>query len=264
VERLAVLQLPFRLKRALLLLLLSTMLSLLFLPLLLSSSRLVNAGWFPTTKQRFVEEHLIDAGNLGLPKQAGLVAAFGDFNADQLLDLVLLSSDQRSLAVWEWDRKAYEFKEKTETRIRTKSDFVVTNVVPGDFDYDGKLDLLVMGGKNPGGWWGNDETTEMQVYLQQPDGSFCASCFPFSFLEVGPLTRLPFPLSTAEPYPVDASTLPQVMPLDATGDMRTDLLGFAADSKTVPRLWTNSWESSNKTSLFSLCASPSPASLLLL
>lgn len=144
--------------------------------LVLLSSRLspASASWFPSPKQRFVEEHLIDAQQLGLPKSSSLVAAFGDYNADQLTDLFLLSSDQRSLSVWLWDRKAYAFKEKVETRIRTKSDFVITNVVPGDFNYDGKLDVLLMGGKNPGGWWGNDEETEMLVYLQQPNGSFCA------------------------------------------------------------------------------------------
>lgn len=92
------------------------------------------------------------------------------------MDLFYLSSDQRSLSVYIWDRVAYQWKEKVETRIRTTSDFVIANVVPGDFDYDGKLDVLLMGSKNPGGWWGSDETLEMQVYLQETDGSFC-TCF---------------------------------------------------------------------------------------
>ncbi|GAA5877748.1 hypothetical protein JCM1840_003347 [Sporobolomyces johnsonii] len=188
-------------------------------------------AWFPGVEQRFVDERLIDTGSLGLPK-TGLVAAFADYNADQLVDLFYLSSDQRSLSVWTWDRQAYEWKEATETRIRTKSDFVITNVVPGDFNYDGKLDVLLMGGKNPGGWWGADETTDMQVYLQQPDGSL------------------------SEPYSVDSSTLAQAMPLDATGDMRTDLLGFSPDDKSVPRLWNNSWVASNHTSIFTLDNAP--------
>ncbi|GAA6006356.1 hypothetical protein JCM10207_000615 [Rhodosporidiobolus poonsookiae] len=194
-----------------------------------------HAAWFPGRQQRYTDEKLIDAGQLGLPKTS-IVAAFGDYNADQLTDLFLLSSDQRSLSVYTWDRKKYEFQEQPQTRIRTKSDFVVVNVVPGDFNYDGKLDLLLMGGKNPGGWWGTDEETEMLVYLQQADGSF------------------------SEPYSVDSSTLPQPMPIDATGDMRTDLLGFAPgtgkDKAGMPRLWNNSWESSNRSSVFSLADAP--------
>lgn len=131
-------------------------------------------AWFPGVEQRFVEEKLIDTGSLGLPND-GLVAAFGDYNADQLLDLFYLSADQRSLAVYVWDRTLYRYTEHKQARIRTKSDFIITNVVPGDYNYDGRLDLLLMGRKNPGGWWGDDETTEMQVYLQQSDGSFCMS-----------------------------------------------------------------------------------------
>lgn len=51
------------------------------------------------------------------------------------------------------------------------------NLVPGDWNYDGKLDLLVMGSRNTGGWWGGngkgkEEELEMFVYLQQGDGSF--------------------------------------------------------------------------------------------
>lgn len=125
-------------------------------------------------EQRFVEEKLIDTGSLGLPND-GMVAAFGDFNADQLLDLFYLSADQRSLSTYIWSRAGYKWVEKPEARIRTRSDFIITNVVPGDFNYDGRLDLLLMGGKNPGGWWGDDETVEMAVYLQSATGNFCTS-----------------------------------------------------------------------------------------
>lgn len=129
-------------------------------------------GWQFGVEQRFISENLVVAGALGLPA-TGLVAAFGDFNADQLLDVFFLSSDQRSLSVYEWDREAYEFRERVESRIHTASSFIIVNVVPGDYDYDGRLDVLLMGESNPGGWWGKDDSLEMQVYLQQSDGSFC-------------------------------------------------------------------------------------------
>lgn len=129
-------------------------------------------AWFPGVEQRFVDEKLIDTGSNGLPN-TGLVAAFGDYNADQLLDLFYLSSDQRSLVVYMWNRSAYSWQEKPATSIRTSSDFIIVNVVPGDYNYDGRLDVLLMGSKNPNGWgWGDKDTLEMQVYLQQPDGSY--------------------------------------------------------------------------------------------
>lgn len=141
---------------------------LLALSLVLSASV---SAWQLGVEQRFVEETLINAGPLGLPS-TGLVAAFGDYNADQLLDLFYLSADQRSLSVYEWDRTLYTFTERVESRIRTNADFLVVNVVPGDYDYNGRLDVLLMGEVNPGGWWGEDVAVKMQVYLQQSDGSF--------------------------------------------------------------------------------------------
>lgn len=40
------------------------------------------------------------------------------------------------------------------------------------------------------------------------------------------------------------------MPLDATGNMRTDLLGMTASGQH--QLWQNSWQESNATSVFKL------------
>lgn len=157
---------------------------LLSTPLALSllSLATVAKGLWPGVEQRYVDEHLLQTGSLGLPR-TGLVAAFGDYNADQLVDLFLLSSDQREVSVWVWDRALYEWRERPESRIRTQSDFIVVNVVPGDFDYDGRLDVLLMGSKNPGGRWGGDETLEMQVYLQRSDGSFCEYRLPCVYWE---------------------------------------------------------------------------------
>jgi integrin alpha FG-GAP repeat containing protein 1 len=41
------------------------------------------------------------------------------------------------------------------------TDFVIENIIPGDFTFDGKLDLLVMGRKNPS--HANDEIL-MRIY----------------------------------------------------------------------------------------------------
>lgn len=46
-------------------------------------------------------------------------------------------------------------------------DFVITNVIPGDFTYDGKLDLLVMGQKDPR----SDPDGEIFMRLYKGDGN---------------------------------------------------------------------------------------------
>lgn len=127
------------------------------------------------------QEHLVNAGSLGIP-ESGLIAAWGDFNADQLLDAFLLSSDQRTVSTYLWNRAAYKFQQLVPATIRTQADFVIANVVPGDYNYDGRLDLLLMGQKDPGAWWGSDDTLQMHVYLQQDDGSFSQSPFSLSQL----------------------------------------------------------------------------------
>ncbi|GAA5933073.1 FG-GAP repeat domain-containing protein [Sporobolomyces koalae] len=183
---------------------------------------------------RFPQERLLDLASLGLPK-TGSIAAIGDYNADQLNDVFHLSYDQRSVSVWTWDRKSYTWHEDERTRIKTPADFVVTNVLPGDFNRDGKLDLLLMAQKNPSsdpnGGWIKDKETRMAVYLQQPDGTYSL------------------------PYHLDSATLAQPIPLDATGTMMTSLLGFTPSSESNPQLWLNTASpvpSNDSTSLFTL------------
>lgn len=48
--------------------------------------------------------------------------------------------------------------------------FIITNVVPGDYNYDGKLDVLLMGEQNPD----KNPTNEikMQIYLGNGNDTF--------------------------------------------------------------------------------------------
>ncbi|KAM0792309.1 hypothetical protein ACM66B_004996 [Microbotryomycetes sp. NB124-2] len=188
-------------------------------------------AWYPGERRRFVEERLIDAGSLGLPND-GLVAAFGDLNGDQLLDVFYLSSDQRTVSVYTWNRLKYLYEEHEPARIRTKNEFVIVNVVPGDYDYDGRLDLLLMGSKNPGGWWGSEETLDMQVLLQRDNGSW------------------------SQPIPVPSTSMAQPMPFDAEGDMRTDLLAMSPNKEPKPILLKNTWQESSGEYLFNASAPP--------
>jgi integrin alpha FG-GAP repeat containing protein 1 len=48
--------------------------------------------------------------------------------------------------------------------------FIITNVVPGDYNYDGNLDVLLMGEENPN----KNPTNEikMQIYLGNGNDTF--------------------------------------------------------------------------------------------
>lgn len=178
------------------------------------------------SKRRFTQDKLIDAGDLNLaPTAGGPIAAWLDWNGDQHVDLVRLSADQRSLAVHLWDSAQFQFNSEAVQRL--ESDLrVIKSVVPGDYNFDGKIDLLLLGSLHTGGgWWGGDDDdqedrTEMRVHLQQPDGS------------IGPAIRI-----------TDAASLAHPIPFDGTGDMRTDVIGFArASGKEEPdvlRMWRN-------------------------
>lgn len=67
---------------------------------------------------------------------------------------------------------AEAFRYTASQSITVPSD--VQNVVPGDFDRDGRLDLLVMSHSNEGWWGGTHTRTSMDVYLGGPQGTFSA------------------------------------------------------------------------------------------
>ena len=194
-----------------------------------SSSWLLPAPF--ASKRRFTQDKLIDAGDLNLaPTVGGPIAAWLDWNGDQHVDLVRLSADQRSLAVHLWDSAQFQFG-SSEAAARLETDLrVIKSVVPGDYNFDGKIDLLLLGSLHTGGWWGGDDDqedrTEMRVHLQQPDGS------------IGPAIRI-----------TDAASLAHPIPFDGTGDMRTDLIGFArASGKEEPdvlQMWRNVFDPAN-------------------
>ena len=125
---------------------------------------------------------------------------------------------------------AYTFKAAPNAEPVT-APFVVTNVVPGDFDYDGRLDMLLMGQDSPAGWFSDDEL-KMVMHRGIGRGNFL------------PAVSVP------------SSHLQQPMLLDADGDMQVDMLGypFSKDSKQQDlKLWRNAWQQSNGTELFSVC-----------
>ncbi|KAL7415849.1 hypothetical protein BDY24DRAFT_380292 [Mrakia frigida] len=172
---------------------------------------------WPFPGKRFTDEGLIDAGSLGLGEVNGRIAAVGNWNGEsQFLDVFSLSDDQRSLSIYSWDHASFSYRKTPETlEFHSKAQ----NVVPGDFNYDGKLDLLVMLEHNEG-WWNEASALEIQIYTQDENGHF-----------------------NVNPLELPSSTLAQPMVIDATGDLKPDLLGFPSASKgegdSVMKLWQN-------------------------
>ncbi|KAJ8417739.1 hypothetical protein AAFF_G00225820 [Aldrovandia affinis] len=105
----------------------------------------------------------------------GTVAAFGDFNSDKLTDIFIIR-EQSELLIFLADLKAPYFKPKV--RIRKEQlpkDFIISGVVPGDYDGDSQMDVLLTAHPKEKAvletsvfvFWGNNQTldTEGRVEL---------------------------------------------------------------------------------------------------
>jgi integrin alpha FG-GAP repeat containing protein 1 len=227
---------------------------------------------FGAPKKRFKGESLLDIGSLGLSKLGGIVAAVGDVDGSQILDLFVLSSDQRTVSVWLWDSgqshssimlssflnvsdtASYTFVPAQSPPIPAPDGVVITNVVPGDYNYDGRLDLLLMGQRNPDS--PSDEELVMSVWLGQGNGAFSRSLTRYS-------SSLPTDrIATAGPLPVPSATLSQPLAFDANGDMKVDLLGYPyikGERSPTLRLWKNVYDASvPDNSVFELSVFRSP------
>ncbi|CAL8349538.1 unnamed protein product [Merluccius merluccius] len=96
----------------------------------------------------------------------GTVAAFGDFNSDKQTDIFVIR-EQSELVIFLADLKIPYFKPKVNiTRDYLPRDSVITSVVPGDYDGDSQMDVLLT--TNPKLerettvfiFWGNNQTLE--------------------------------------------------------------------------------------------------------
>uniref|UniRef100_A0A4W6G0H8 Integrin alpha FG-GAP repeat containing 1 n=1 Tax=Lates calcarifer TaxID=8187 RepID=A0A4W6G0H8_LATCA len=92
----------------------------------------------------------------------GTVAAFGDFNSDKQTDIFIIRK-QSELVIFLADSKTPYFKPKVQ-KIKDVFDTIVTSVVPGDYDGDSQMDVLVTTQIKPEAptsvfiFWGNNQT----------------------------------------------------------------------------------------------------------
>lgn len=108
--------------------------------------------------------------NVGLENINGAVVAFGDFNSDKFTDLFILNSDLNVLSLYIWNIETYSYTHLEGADINISNEkLYILNVIPGDFNYDGKLDVLIMACKE----LSKDEDDEliMRLYIGK-DNSF--------------------------------------------------------------------------------------------
>lgn len=126
----------------------------------------VSASIFTFGQKRFNLEGLINAGSLGLENADGQVAAFGDYNGDSAMDLFIVSSDTTRVNVYLWNHDSFSFQPSPASQITVPKGKSIVNIIPADFTYDGKLDLLVMMKGS------NAAETEMMLWLGKVGGGF--------------------------------------------------------------------------------------------
>ncbi|MEQ2218173.1 hypothetical protein XENOCAPTIV_030510 [Xenoophorus captivus] len=100
----------------------------------------------------------------------GKVAAFGDFNSDKQTDIFVIK-EKSELVIFLADSTSPYFKPKVNiSKDVLPKDTVITSVVPGDYDGDSQMDVLLTAQiQSPDTsvfvFWGNNHTLETVGYL---------------------------------------------------------------------------------------------------
>ncbi|XP_040897920.1 T-cell immunomodulatory protein [Toxotes jaculatrix] len=97
----------------------------------------------------------------------GTVAAFGDFNSDKQTDIFIIR-EQSELVIFLADSKTPYFKPKVQiTKDVLPRGTIITSVVPGDYDGDSQMDVLLTATINGNTvtdvlvFWGNNQTLDI-------------------------------------------------------------------------------------------------------
>jgi len=164
--------------------------------------------WKPvfTNAPKFSSSQLYPIEDIGFKNYNGSILAFGDFNADKYLDTFFLYSNQSTLQVFLWNIEDWKY-DPSDIIINFSNDTVIFNVVPGDFSYNGYMDILVQGQSL------KDQSYFMNLYLGY-----------YTSIADTPLT-----------IPSDIAPTDHVLVLDSNNDLRLDM--FGVNSKGERTLW---------------------------
>lgn len=96
----------------------------------------------------------------------GLPAAFGDFNSDELTDVFILRDNQEKIEIWlAYEEEPLLRPSRTDPLVCSFSDHKITSVVPGDYDGDALMDVLVTTTKKPRNGDNEYERSITYVYI---------------------------------------------------------------------------------------------------
>ncbi|RHZ82632.1 hypothetical protein Glove_106g45 [Diversispora epigaea] len=184
-------------------------------------------GLFQASK--YSSSALYAVSDMGLDNINGTIVAFGDFNSDKYTDLIVLSADQTTISIYLWDHDSYKYELEPLLNITISTDesnpgFLITNVLPGDYNYDGYLDLLIMGQEGPTDQNAKNKPNYMRVYMGYSNNTFNSNY-----------------------YTVPEATVQQPIPLDYYGTMKVDLLGHSFDNSSHISVWKNVFNETNST-----------------
>ncbi|WFD01001.1 hypothetical protein MYAM1_003761 [Malassezia yamatoensis] len=172
----------------------------------------VYASWGWGSK-RFKEEGIVEVGSLGLESGSGTLVAWAHYNPDRFLDAVMMNANRTSLAIHPWNHHTFQFEKHAIYQLTVPTGEQIVNVVPADFTYDGRADLLVM-----------------------TENLHASKTRPIIYMRLWPSV----PDGFADPIRLPDALHAQPLTLDATGLLRGDLLGHAVETHNTSKLHTES------------------------
>jgi len=111
----------------------------------------------------------------------------------------------------------------------------IINVIPGDFNHDGRLDLLIMSEEKKGSWWNGEKSrTMIEVHLGAEDGGF---------REYHAHSAMKRVINDAgdDPWFLDPTTEVQGIVYDDGGSMKPSILAFEPDESGTGNGLLKSW-----------------------
>jgi len=181
-----------------------------FLFLIINISSQVNARLLLKNSNTFEEV------KVGLDTLSGSVVAYGDFNGDKFTDVFVLDSTLQKLSVHLWQANSTTFEQLSTASIDVSSDSLyIVNVIPNDFNYDGKMDVLIMATKKKA----NKPEKELIMRL------YLGNQISFEkFIEV----------------PSSMNIQPTL--IDYYGNLRPNLIGYPYNNATTPTYNLHVWK----------------------